>query len=372
MRSSLAASSLVALFVVAGCGSDDEGGEERSSTYLSPQAQQELNALGVEAYRGKARITEEKQVGEATRVAFDPASGPICLWGTPYGAFYIDRGSDKTMVLLDGGGACWTGFCAASDKADEAVEPMGPALQDASNYFKDWNLVFAPYCDGSVFSGDNEVVQESDGRRRYHHGRQNLAAAFDLAAREFGDSKQVLVGGFSAGAYGTLPAMIAARLVFPQADLLIMNDSGAGIQNPAQSADTETRIAEWKYDEVIPPSCTACNGGRGQLSELFSWMLKNDSNVRISVLGYYRDQVIGVVFNKFTPEGYEHILKTETGKHNAAYPDRFKRYMLPGDLHVLSGRWLTITADGVKLSDWMAGMAQGDDAMWKDLLASGP
>ena len=38
------------------------------------------------------------------------------------------------------------------------------------------------------------------------HGRQNLAAALDLAAEHFGDSKQVLIGGFSAGGYGCLPA----------------------------------------------------------------------------------------------------------------------------------------------------------------------
>lgn len=369
MRPFIHSSALVVLLCLNACGSDDDG-NQRSTTYLSPQAQRELEDLGVEGYRGKARITEEVSKGDATRVTYDPASGPICLWGKPYGAFYIDRGSHKTMLLLDGGGACWTGFCAATPEAEETVSLMGPAVQDPGNYFSDWNVVFAPYCDGSVFSGDNEVAQP-DGTTRYHHGRQNLAAAFDLAAEHFGHSKQILVGGFSAGAYGTLPAMIAARLVFPEADLFVMNDSGAGIQNPAQGADTETRLAEWKYDEVIPPSCTACDGGRAQLSELFSWFLKNDSNVRISILGYYRDGVIGVLFNKFEPEEYERVLKTETGKHAAAYPDRFKRYMVPGDKHVLSSDWLTITADGVKLSDWMGAMAQGNDAVWTDLLATG-
>jgi hypothetical protein len=371
MRAFLRSSAVFVLLCLNACGSDDEEDQPQSS-YLAADAQRELEALGVRGYQNQARITEEVTQGEAKRVTYDPASGPICLWGEPYKAFYIDRGSDKTMLLLDGGGACWTGFCAASDKADETVQLMGPAMQDAANYFKDWNVVYAPYCDGSVFSGDNELTQP-DGRKRYHHGRQNLAAAFDLAVEHFGDSKQLLIGGFSAGAYGTLPAMVAGRLLFPEADLFIMNDSGAGIQNPAETADTETRLAEWKYDEVIPASCTACNGGRGQLTELFSWMLKNDSNVRISALSYYRDAVIGVAFNKFTPEAFEQVLKTETGKHATAFPDRFKRYMLPGAGHVLSAEgWLTVTADGVKLNDWMAAMVQGNDAVWKDLLAAGP
>ncbi|HMJ14122.1 MAG TPA: pectin acetylesterase-family hydrolase [Polyangiaceae bacterium] len=369
MRLSLRLSTLLGLLLLNACGSDDSE-EGSGSSYLTPAALRELAQLGVDEYRGKARVTDEVTQGAAKRVSFDPASGPICLRGAPYAVFYVDRGSDKTMVLLDGGGACWTGFCAASEEADATLSATGPATQDPANYFADWNVVFAPYCDGSVFVGDNELTVDSV--KRYHRGRRNLAAAFDVAEQHFGDSSQVLLGGFSAGGYGTLPGMIIARLTFPEADLFVMDDSGPGVQNPQQGDQIQQRLTDWKYDEIIPPSCTGCEAGHGQLSQMFSWMIKNDSNVRVSLLSYYQDQVIGVVFNGFEPAEYEQVLKAETGKVHDAYADRFKRYMLPGAEHVLSDEWLTMTADGVKLSDWVAAMVQGDDSVWKDLLASGP
>jgi hypothetical protein len=45
--------------------------------------------------------------------------------------------------------------------------------------------------------------------------------------------------------------------------------------------------------------------------------------------------------------------------------------MLPGSSHVVSAGYRTVKADGVAVSDWTEGMVKGD-AVWKDLLATGP
>jgi hypothetical protein len=354
------------------CGSSEEdsanggGGGSR----LSPAAIAELSALGADDYRGRAVITSEVNTDGVVRVTFDPSSGPVCYLGTDYAAFYLDRGSDKTVILLDGGGACWSDLCAATETADEGYAPSGPASQDATNYFHDWNVVYAPYCDGSVFSGDNDF--QNGAVLWQFHGRQNLAAALDLAETHFAASKQILIGGFSAGGYGTLTGMVAVRLLYPNADIFVMNDSGPGVQNPAQTAETQNRIDQWKFDAMIPPSCTECDGGHGQLTAMFSWMLKNDATIKISVLSFFEDEVIGTAFNGLDGAAYKELLVNETGKVQAQYPDRFKRFMLPGTSHVVSGGWPNLTADGVTVSSWVAAMATGDDALWRDILATGP
>ena len=50
----------------------------------------------------------------------------------------------------------------------------------------DWNQVYVPYCDGSLFSSDAQVDVDADGIvDRYHHGLHNLSAALDVAKAEF-------------------------------------------------------------------------------------------------------------------------------------------------------------------------------------------
>jgi hypothetical protein len=348
-----------------------DGGAQTPESRFIEAALEELEEANVFDLVGKAVVKSVEEREDATKVTFDPDSGPICLRGADFWMFYKDRGSDKTMIVLDGGGACWTGFCMASETADEQPLGRGPASADPDNYFGDWNMVFVPYCDGSVFSGANEVT-EPDGTIRYHHGRQNLAASLDQAMEHFGDSTQVMVAGFSAGGYGTIPGMVAARITFPDADLFVMSDSGPGLQNPANADATAIRIEEWGFDETIPAGCVKCEGGHGQLSQMFLWMLDNDKTVKISVLSYFGDGVIGGYFNQMTQEEYKELLLTETDPIHDKYPDRFNRFMLPGTQHVVTLGWNTLTADGVKVSDWVTAMVTGDDTVWKDIIASGP
>jgi hypothetical protein len=338
---------------------------------LDAAARKELLDVGTLKYRNKAVPTGETQQEAGVRVTFDPASGPICLRGGEYAAFYQDKGSDKTMIVLDGGGACWTGLCQAEPAADATMLQRFPITDDAANPFRDWNVVFAPYCDGSVFAGDNQL-NEADGTPRYHHGRQNLAAALDLAEQHFGDAKQVLLAGWSAGGFGTIWALPQVRLRYPAADLSVMDDAGPGAFDLDNTAAIETRLQDWHFADPIPPSCTACAEGRGQFTELLSWMLQHDRSLRVSVLSYFEDAVIGTAFNKLDGAAYKALLLDVTGPVQAAYPDRFARYMLPGATHVLSNAWSTISADGVGLPDWIGGMVERDPSRWRDVLATGP
>jgi hypothetical protein len=339
---------------------------------LDPDAVSELEDLGVLDYQGKAVVTDEETQSNAVRVTFDPESGPICMRGAEFAAFYEDRpSSDQLMILLDGGGACWSGFCFADETADATITAVAMASTAPDNYFNDWDIVYAPYCDGSVFSGDNEVT-EPDGSTRYHHGLQNLAAAIDLATEHFPGTKEILLAGFSAGGYGTITGMVAVRLAFPDADLYVLDDSGPGVQNLDAPEAIDARIADWRFDKVIPASCTTCEAGHGQLSEMFTWMLKRDDTVKISVLSYLGDDVIGGTFLALEDPVYEALLHDATDKIHDAYPDRFQRFMLPGNGHVLSGAYTTLTAGGVNLKDWTEAMAKGDEAVWKDNVASGP
>ena len=334
--------------------------------HLAQAARDELVAIGLDRYRGKARIASEQQNGDATAVTFDSASGPMCIFGLPYIAHLKPTGSDKVLVFLGGGGACWTGFCKATPIADEGIVPLGPLHTEVStNPFRGFNALYLPYCDGSVFSGDNDAPDA--GGERHFHGRKNLAAGLDLLDR-LPAPRTIVVAGVSAGAYGTLVATATLRLRYPSAEIIVYDDSGPWIQNLKETAAVEARIRDWRFDQIFPPSCTECKGGRGQLTAFMDWLLQNDDQLRVGMLSFYRDAVIGDYFTNLPGPQYKALLLAESGRLLAAHPDRVRRFMLDGTAHVVTLHWPDfVKVQGVSLRDWTAGLLAGD-ANFRDLL----
>src|SRR5581483_9051315 len=203
---------LVALSLISACSGN---ASESSSTPIVPaqdaQIVQEIQATGIDKYFGQTESRTEQQ-GQWEVHFFNPAEGKaICLFGAEY-QISIRRGaSNNVLFYLQGGGACWNAESCLDAKtaSDTAVRDPETGILDASqpnNPFKDWNVVFVSYCDGSVFSGDN-VVQYRNVTT-YHHGLENLGAAVTTMQRTFPTPDKVLVAGSSAGGYGVLVAML--------------------------------------------------------------------------------------------------------------------------------------------------------------------
>src|SRR5207302_1776982 len=155
-------------------------------------------------------------------------SEAICLHGTDYETSLHRAASNKVLLYLEGGGACWDAFTCANGLAKlTANGAQGTGILDttnATNPFADWNIVFASYCDGSVFSGNN--IADYDGTQTYHHGIQNLSAAVSLMLREFPHPERIVVSGSSAGGYGTYSGYSVTRVAYPDTPILVLDDSG--------------------------------------------------------------------------------------------------------------------------------------------------
>ena len=85
---------------------------------------------------------------------------------------------------------------------DFGGEPPAPPagiwdFDSPDNPFADYSIVYLPYCDGSVFSGDNDVVDANFpfGPVRFHRGLRNLTAGIDLAKSEFPHPGRIMVAG---------------------------------------------------------------------------------------------------------------------------------------------------------------------------------
>jgi hypothetical protein len=247
-RFAFSLASLLALGSAA-CGSDDTppapapgGGSGR----LAESARNELIAKGLDKYFGKATPDSEATNADGDTVyTFDPNDGPVCLKGAIFKTIVHETSSDNLMIYLQGGGACWRDFCQATETARDNVVKGGICDQDPSkNVVGDWNILYVPYCDGSVFSGDNDTTGP-DGTPWKFHGLKNLSAAVDIGKKRFPSPKRILLAGSSAGGYGTIIGTAVVRLQYPDTELMVFNDAGLGLNNPDNPSMIEHIRADW-------------------------------------------------------------------------------------------------------------------------------
>jgi hypothetical protein len=377
MHTVRAVTALLGVSLIAACGSDSEdtGGASGSggggSGRLSLAARNELIAKGVNKYFGKAPPSGQTTNAFGDTVySFDPATGPVCFKGEIFKIVVHETSSQDLLSYLEGGGACWSDLCAAKEKATEAVPKTGLLDQDASkNVVGDWNIVYVSYCDGSVFSGDNDTTGP-DGTPWKFHGLQNLSAAIDVAKSRFPAPKRILLAGSSAGGYGTLAGTGVVRLQYPDTDLFVFNDAGVGLSNPDKPSMLEHIKADWKFDQFVPDSCTECK--TGQQTAIISWGLKNDTTLKASAFSAYEDSTIAGTFLGMTGPAFKALLLAETGKVHDAFPTRFNRFFIAGTDHtaLLATRYYGSTINGVTLADFTRGMIEGTPS-WTDSLEGG-
>ena len=134
----------------------------------TPSLVDELIASGVGRYLGDSTPVETVPNGAWDSLRFDAADAKaICLRGDPYRVEIHHGTNNKVLLYLEGGGACWNNqSCWEAPTAKLTADPLFGAgifeLDNPDNPFKDWNIVYVPYCDGSVFGGDN--VADYDGK----------------------------------------------------------------------------------------------------------------------------------------------------------------------------------------------------------------
>ncbi len=324
-----------------------DGKYRRWSIGLNRVAKNELIDAGVNKYVGQFRPVATLDAGDGwTRhlygANFD--SGPLCIAGTPYSVYTKIKNPRKLLIMHQGGGACWQDFYFCNILAEAQGPPPPPTglWTDASspetgsirNPLADYSIVYMPYCDGSVFTGDNDVVDPNFpfGPVRFHRGLANATAGMDIATRMFPRARKIMVAGSSAGGVGAAAfAPFLARMAFGNyRQLTVFNDAGPIATNPNEVASIMARAADWRFGQFYPRSCTDCDE-LGQGTAIIKWRLKNDRTIRESFYSTDGDGTNRFFLNVPTQEAYRALIVEEHGKLNDAFPWRYKRFIRSGD-----------------------------------------
>lgn len=364
----------------------------KPSQGLNPQAVHELREAGVDKYLGDFKPAASFGVGNGwTKHTFDPKfgaagpEGPVCIAGTGYSVFTRKGKKGKLLIFEQGGGACWQDFYNCNVLA-EAQEPPAqgplPGIFDSDsgdNPFADYSILYMPYCDGSVFTGDNDVFDPAFGAEigvpeavfRFHRGLRNQSAGMDLARKMFPKAKRITVAGSSAGGVGAAGfAPFLVRLLYGnKVNLTVFNDAGPITSNLSDSAAVEARAADWDFGKFYPDSCTDCDD-MGDSISIVKWRLDNDSTIREAFYETDNDLTNRFFLNLLLdPFGFYNLVVSGHGAINAEHPERYKRFIVSGDAShtaLQSPIFYTQDSNGNILNEWTYHFLRGQKKKWVD------
>jgi len=344
----------------------------RAQQGLNAGAKAELQAAGVDKYLGQFTPISSTDVGDGwTKHTFDTdgGNGPICIAGTPFSVFTREGNPSRLLIFEQGGGACWQDFYNCNVLAEQQ-EPPSPRVgiwdfDSPDNPFADYSIVYMPYCDGSVFSGDNDVFDPAFGVAigvpqavvRFHRGLRNQSAGMDVARAMFPNSSRITVAGSSAGGVGVAGfAPFLVRILYGnQVKLTVFNDAGPVTINPDVPGAIAARANDWKFGQFYPASCTDCSD-MGQATAIIKWRLDNDGTIREAIYetdGDFTNRFfLGLLFDQ--PK-FRNLVVTGHGMLNAAHPNRYKRFIVAGDTShtaLQTPLFYTQDANGVLLNEW--------------------
>jgi hypothetical protein len=379
---------LGALAALVGCGGDSDGSSGFDEVY----------SQGMTKYVDMFEPSNEPEVVEGVKtfefavpsdLGAEPR-GPLCLRGTKYTVDTREGASDELVIFLQGGGACWADFCSAFEETSTLRESDGGILNPnlEGNPVADWDVVYLPYCDGSLFAGDvdrvlpNSALEEGEPGTSmgYQRGLQNLTAALDVAVSEFSNPSRILLTGVSGGAFGTIVSLPLVRYYYPDTEIVVFNDSGVGVAKEGDPGFVnDTLLAGWNASALVPASCPECTSN-GHVTRLVEWQLAADDNFIMSALSYSADSVIALTFLMIPPADFTTSLLAETGRTTAMFEDRYKRFIpadtahtallregLPEDFGAFKIGGLQTEISGVSVLDWFTAMIEGTEA-WDDLV----
>jgi hypothetical protein len=321
-----------------------------------------FEATGLTKYLGKAKPAEMEVNGDETSYLFNEADGPVCLRGGRFGMATRDSGSSDLVIYLQGGGSCTNALCRATETANPQIPKYGVLnAADADNPVAGWNVVYSPYCDGSLHFGDSDIPDQN----RKHHGLRNVSASLDVAKEKFPKPRRVLLTGASAGGYGTIWITALVRLIYPDAELYVFNDAGIAISNPESADGFRGVLGEWGADKFIPESCEPCKSGP-HLTPWMTWNLQHDPSLKLGMFSAYEDSVISGTFLMLDSQVFKKALLDETAKVVDAAPARAKRFLVSGTQHTVGDLQKTAVGD-VSVSKWLQEMLDQDQS-WDNVL----
>jgi hypothetical protein len=308
-----------------------------------------------------------------------------CRDGSTAGlAVSLNSASDKVMVFLQGGGACFDSLTCAVNPANNAAQKTAQTAgifdrTNAANPVKDWNYVFIPYCTGDTFMGTNDAGMITGVTGTQHFvGRTDLEKFLNRIVPTFPKATQVLLTGVSAGGFGAASNSYLVQRAFGTVPVTMLDDSGPPMSSMYIPSCLQNKWrTTWGLDASILADCgTACPNKDDYTLDFTKFVLaladkrpgnvksglvdSNDDGVITAFYGYGQNNCMGSLATPVPAAQYDAGLLDFRTTVTALTPN-FGTYYPKGTTHtwLLSPELYTETEGSTKLIDWVTGIVNG-------------
>ena len=249
--------------------------------------------------------------------------GTLCRDGTTTGyAINVHPTSRELMIYLEGGGACFNETSCRQNAT--SWPPTDASVNQATGFnwvlsrssanspFKDWNLVYIPYCSGDVHTGSALTGYMGQPQVGFINYKLDLA---QIVAR-FPNLDRVVLVGVSAGGFGVAWNWLLTQEAFGSVPVFALDDSGPPMGPDYLSECQQQRYgALWGWAGNVHPVCTTCDVAAGKVVRpLLDSTFRAISQARFGLLSYDEDGTIKSFFaygtdncsnwDSLTPPGY--------------------------------------------------------------------
>lgn len=175
----------------------------------------------------------------------------------------LNSKSDKLMIFLEGGGACYDLITCLGNPTNVSGM-MGErtagifARGNDKNPVKDWNWVYVPYCTGDVHLGTKDDGNVQDLGAQHFDGRTNLTAYLNRIVPTFKHASQVLLTGVSAGGFGSAGNAEYVQWAFGDVPVTVIDDSGPTMTTKVVPSCLQKQWRDvWGLDDSVLKDCGA-------------------------------------------------------------------------------------------------------------------
>jgi hypothetical protein len=220
--------------------------------------------------------------------------------------------SDKLVILLEGGGACFNQTTCTLNRASfgqtdfsrfAASHQWGGGAGifnrgDAANPAKDFSFVYVPYCTGDVHAGNNPQGSIDPVGPQQFVGYVNVGVFLERIVPTFSGVTQVLLTGVSAGGFGAVANYVQVARAFGSVPVVMLDDSGPPMGAPYLAPCLAQKFLDvWGLDKTVLADCGGDCGDSSQYLVDFTWHLaKSYPSARFALVDSTGDAVISVFF----------------------------------------------------------------------------
>ncbi len=289
--------------------------------------------------------------------------------------------SDKLMIYLEGGGACYNTFTCSGvahqdgfDEADLAAVIADYGDQgvftraNPDNPFHDWNMVFVPYCTGDIHAGN----APSGVGGRVQVGYANMGFYLERLVPTFAQASHVVLTGSSAGGFGAAYNYDRVQTAFGGVPVELLDDSGPTLSDTYLTPCLQDLVrSSWNLDDTLPPDCPNCTTQEGGLINLVTFVADKYPQRRFGLISSLGDGTIRLFYGFGYPscdaptvpmpvqpftDGLNELADVYLAGH-----DNSRVYYIDSQLHVwlLNNPLGDTVVSGTTITDWIRALIDG-------------